>query len=178
MSKKLSTTKITGVPPKWNDDEFDLELRVALHAYEHTRASAECISHPIEIEWLKLVVDKCQQGYAFRDHHSIEHDQLRNVIWMTKPKEVQAVEIEEIKAKVKADYIAHLQTKLDEYKAKLAQQLIEEKEEKERRAAEQVKAKKLRDAQAEADACFGELLIPDGYPVAQGAEFSMDIVDD
>ncbi|QHW08374.1 hypothetical protein [Pseudomonas putida] len=178
MSKKLSTTKITGVPPVWSDDEFNLKLRVALHAYEHTRASAECISHPIEIEWLKLVVEKCNKGYAFRDHHSIEHDQLRNVIWMTKPIEVQAVEIEEIKRQVKNDYVAHLQTKLDEYKSKLAQQLVEAQEEKERRAAEQAKAKKLRDAQAEADACFGDLVIPEGYPVAQGAQFSMDVVDD
>lgn len=178
MTKKLSTTKITGVPPVWNDDEFNLKLRVALHAYEHTRASAECISHPIEIEWLKLVVEKCNQGYAFRDHHSIEHDQLRNVIWMTKPIEVQAVEIEGIKAKVKTDYVAHLQAQLDVYKSKLAQQLVEAQEEKERRAAVQAKAKKLRDAQAEADSCFGELVIPDGYPVAQGAEFSMDVVGD
>ena len=76
---------------------------------------------------------------------------------------------------MKAEYVQHLQTQLDEYKAKLTQQLIEAEEEKERRALEQAKAKRIAASEKEANDCFGNLVIPEGFPEEKPAVFSTDM---
>ncbi|MFK3942021.1 hypothetical protein ACI2KC_10080 [Pseudomonas monteilii] len=180
-SKKLSTTLIKGTPPAWQDDEFNRRLRIAIHAYENTRESTVMVTHALEHEWLKLVAQHVADGYTLDRRWSIHHAELSNSVPMIKPKALQVEDKEQIKEKVKAEYIQHLQLQLDAYKAKLIQQLIEVQEEKERRALEQVKAKRLADAEKEAQECFGDLVIPEGFPNPrpQGEEpaFSLSLAD-
>lgn len=180
QSNKLSTTVIKGMPPAWSDDEFNKRLRVRIHAYENTSVSTELVSHPLEHEWLKLIADKVSNGYKLDRRWPISHAQLSHSVQMVKPLAMQACEKEELKVVVKAEYVAHLQSQLDVYRAALTNQLIEAAQEKERRKAEQEAAKRHAAAEREASECFGELVIPDGFPehptqpLCQPAVFSLE----
>lgn len=178
-TNKLSTTTVKGVPPKWEDVEFQRRLHIRLHAYSNTRECTEFVTHPLEHEWLKIVAQKLGEGYTIDRVWPISHAQLSHSTYLVKPEAVQEVEKEALKEVVKAEYIEHLQAQLNEYKAKLAQQLIEAQEEKERRALEQAKAKRVAAAVKEANQCFGELAIPEGYPIAEpeAPAFSMEMPD-
>lgn len=178
--KKPSTT-IQGTPPTWSDDEFNRRLHVRLHAYENTSASTVLVTHALEHEWLKLVSQHVADGYTIDRRWPIFHAQLVNSVPMTKPEALRAKDKEEIKKKVKDEYIDYLQAKLDEYKTKLTQQLIEAAEEKERRTLERAKAKRFADAEKEAQECFGDLVVPEGFPNPrpQGEKpaFSLSLAD-
>ncbi|WP_350298121.1 hypothetical protein [Pseudomonas putida] len=175
QTNKLSSTTIHGTPPAWNDAEYNRRLRIAIHAYENTRECTVMVSHALEHEWLKLVAQHVADGYTLDRRWPIHHAELTNSVPMVKPESLQVTDKEAIKAKVKDEYVQHLQSQLDAYKAKLTQQLIEAQEEKERRALEQVKAKRLADAEKEAQDCYGELTIPEGFPEEKPAVFSTDM---
>lgn len=169
-SKKLSTTVIKGTPPAWQDDEFNRRLRIAIHAYENTRESTVMVTHALEHEWLKFVAQHVADGYTLDRRWPIHHAELSNSVPMIKPEALQVTDKEAIKAKVKEDYVQHLQAQLNEYRSKLTQQLIEAEEERERRALEQAKAKRRAAAEKESNECFGELIVPDGYPAMHEVE--------
>lgn len=164
MSNKVSKTTISGSAPQWSDEQFNHRLRVRLHAYDNTSECTETVSRPLEHEWLQLVTEKVNEGWTLDRRWPITHAELRHSVQMRKPQSVQDVEKEVIKAQVKADYVAHLQASLAEYKAQLAQQLLEAAEAKERKKEEDAASKRLLAAQKEADDCFGKLDIPDGFP--------------
>ncbi|QDC05525.1 hypothetical protein FH041_11610 [Pseudomonas sp. SWI7] len=172
---KLSTTTIHGAPPSWDDAEFNRRLQVRFHAYSNTRECTELISHPLEHEWLKLVAQKVSEGFTIDRLWSISHAQLTHSVPLVKPEAVQIEEKEQLKAVVKAEYVAFLQTQLDSYKAKLAKQLLETAEAKERQKREREEAKRIADAEREADECFGQLKIPDGFPEVKAAEFNLEL---
>lgn len=161
---KLSTTTINGTPPKWEDSEFNRRLHVRTHAYNNTRECTEFVTHPLEHEFLKLIAQKVSEGYTIDRVWPIHHAQLTHSTHLIKPEAVQVVEREALKAEVKAAYIEHLQTQLDNYKAKLAKQLLEKAEAKERQKREREEAKRIAEAEKEADDCFGALVIPEGFP--------------
>lgn len=164
QSNKLSTTVIKGTPPAWSDDEFNTRLRVRIHAYDNTSVCTVMVSHPLEHSWLKLVAEKVNEGFTLDRRWPISHAQLSHSVQMVKPLAMQASEKEELKAVVKDEYVAHLQSQLETYRVALANQLIEAAEEKERRKAEQEGNKRRAAAEKEASECFGELIVPDGFP--------------
>lgn len=173
-TNKLSTTTVKGMPSKWEDGEFNRRLHIRFHAYSNTRESTELVSHPLEHEWLKLVAQKVSEGYSIDRVWPINHAQLSHSTYLVKPAALQEVEKEALKAEVKAAYIAHLEAQLKEYKAKLAKQLLEAAETKERQKQEREEAKRVAAAEKEAQECYGELEVPDGYPVAE-PPFSMEL---
>lgn len=175
QTNKLSSTTIHGTPPAWNDAEFNRRLRMRLNVYENTSECTEIITHPLEHEFLQLVGEKLTNGYSLDRRWVVHHAQLSHSVQMVKPASIQSAEKESLKAVVKAEYVQHLQTQLDEYKAKLTQQLIEAEEEKERRALEQAKAKRIAASEKEANDCFGNLVIPEGFPEEKPAVFSTDM---
>lgn len=175
MSKKLSTTTITGTPPQWDDAEYNRRLEIQLHCYHNTAQSREIVVAPLEHDWLDLVIAKLADGYTVCKKYPISHDQLHHQLYMKKPVDQQTVDITDIKEQVKVEYVSWLQAELVEYKAKLTQQLLEAKIAKERQAQEAKDAKRLADAQREADECFGELVIPDGIPEVKPAEFNLEM---
>ncbi|CAM3052658.1 hypothetical protein [Pseudomonas plecoglossicida] len=166
MSKKLSSTSIKGTPPAWSDAEYQRRLGIELHAYKHTAASRERVTAALEQPWLNDVIAKAQAGYVVCDRYPVVHEQLSHTVYMIKPESVQAADIGLIKERVKKEYIEHLQSELNRYKAALAQQLMEAAEAKERQRREAAAAKRLADAEKEANDCFGDLVIPDGIPDA------------
>lgn len=178
-TNKLSTTTIKGVPPKWEDVEFQRRLHIRLHAYSNTRECTEFVTHPLEHEWLKIVAQKIGEGYTIDRVWPISHAQLSHSTYLVKPEAVQEVEKEALKEVVKAEYIEHLQAQLKEYKSKLAKQLLETAEAKERQKQEREEARRIAAAEKEADECYGELVVPEGYPVAEpeAPAFSMEMPD-
>ncbi|MBH3346981.1 hypothetical protein [Pseudomonas putida] len=164
-NKKLSTTTIQGVPPKWENSEFNRRLHIRVHSYNNTRECTEFVTHALEHEFLKLIAQKVSEGYTIDRVWPVHHGQLTHSTHLIKPEAVQELEREALKAEVKAAYIAHLEAQLKEYKAKLAQQLLETAEAKERQKREREEAKRIAEAEKEADECFGALVIPDGFPV-------------
>lgn len=178
-TNKLSTTTIKGVPPKWEDVEFQRRLHIRLHAYSNTRECTEFVTHPLEHEWLKIVAQKLGEGYTIDRVWPISHAQLSHSTYLVKPEAVQEVEKEALKEVVKAEYIEHLQAQLKEYKSKLAKQLLETAEAKERQKQEREEARRIAAAEKEADECYGELVVPVGYPVAEpeAPAFSMEMPD-
>lgn len=175
MSNKSRKTTIHSTPPQWSDDQFNHRLRVRLHAYENTRESTVIVSHPLEHDWLKLVAEKVQEGYMLDRRWPITHAELTHSVPMIKPQSVQDAEKEVLKAQVKEDYVAYLQTSCDEYKAQLTQQLLEAAEERDRRKAQEAADKRRREAEREAAECFGELVVPDGFPEQKPALFNLSV---
>lgn len=164
MSKKLSTITITGTPPQWTDEEYQRRVDMEVYAYKNTAASRERVTFPLEHQWLKAVVAKCSEGYVLCERYPVAHDLLSHTVYMIKPESMQTTDIAGIKHRVKDEYTQELQAELDRYKRALARQIVEAKIEKERLAQEAKDAKRLKEAETEADECFGELTIPDGYP--------------
>ncbi|MFJ3447411.1 hypothetical protein ACIPM0_04120 [Pseudomonas sichuanensis] len=175
MGNKTNKTTISGTPPQWSDDQFNHRLRVRLHAYENTRESTVIVSHPLEHDWLVLVGEKLVEGYTIDRRWPITHAELSHSLPMIKPQSAQEEEKEALKAQVKADYVVDLQTSLDEYKFKLTQQLLEAAEERDRRKAQEAADKRRREAEREAAECFGELVVPDGFPEQKPALFSLSV---
>ncbi|POF94708.1 hypothetical protein BGP83_19155 [Pseudomonas putida] len=61
----------------------------------------------------------------------------------------------------KEKYIAYLESERARYQEQLRQQLIQAREEKDRKAAEQAKAKQMAEIEAEVQACYKPLDIPE-----------------
>ncbi|MNG14236.1 hypothetical protein D3C84_979730 [compost metagenome] len=72
-----------------------------------------------------------------------------------------AEELTIIDAQTKQSYVAWLESERDSYKQQLTAQLLQTAREKERNREEAKQAKLLADIQAEVDATFAELVIPD-----------------
>ncbi|WP_139205776.1 hypothetical protein [Pseudomonas guariconensis] len=175
MGNKISKTTISGTPPQWSDDQFNHRLRVRLHAYGNTRESTVIVSHPLEHDWLKLVAEKVQEGYTLDRRWPITHAELTHAVPMIKPQSVQDEEKEALKVQVKEDYVAYLQASCNEYKAQLTRQLLEAAEERDRRKAQEAADKRRREAEREAAECFGELVVPDGFPEQKPALLSLSV---
>ncbi|MNV91330.1 hypothetical protein D3C71_1858150 [compost metagenome] len=80
---------------------------------------------------------------------------------MRKPDHLIQADLEVIDAQTKQSYVAWLESEHDRYKQQLTKQLIQAARDKERKREEAKQAKLLADIQAEVDATFADLVIPD-----------------
>ncbi|KIY38155.1 hypothetical protein TZ03_24210 [Pseudomonas sp. 10-1B] len=157
MTEKI---KIVGTPPKWDQAEFESKLEGWINVYRGTQQSMELVSAPFEHELLQAVIDKSKEGYTVAINQRVHHEQLNHSVWLVKPPAAQAEDIAAIKAKVKAEYVAYIESERARYQDLLRQQLLQAQDEKERKAAEQARAKKLAQIEAEVQACYSPLEIP------------------
>ncbi len=153
--------KIVGAPPKWDDEEFNRRVDAWVNVYRQTERSMELVQAPFGHEFLQRVIDKANAGYTVTSKKDVKHLPLDYSVWMVKPLEQQQADIEEIKKDVKAEYVAHLESERARYQEQLRQQLIQAREEKDRKAAEQAKAKQMAEIEAEVQACYKPLVIPE-----------------
>lgn len=166
---------IKGAPPAWSDEEYQRRLDIEVHAYNQTTASLEMVRAPLEYDWLALIIEKSKQGYTINTRQRIQHDMLNHTVWMNKPDDVRAKDIESLKEKVKADYVEHLEAEHKRYQELLREQLVQAAEEKERQDAQAKQAKKLKAIDDQVAACYSPLVIPDGTPSPKAAVFSTDM---
>ncbi|SPO56630.1 conserved protein of unknown function [Pseudomonas sp. JV551A1] len=152
---------IQGAPPKWNQAEYESKVEGWIRMYRGTEQSMERVRATFEHDLLQAVIDKSKEGYTVAVNKHVFHGELAHEVWMVKPESQQTQDIEVIKAKVKAEYVAHLEAEHARYQDLLRQQLIQTLEEKERKAAEEAKAKKLAKIEAEVQACYAPLEIPE-----------------
>ncbi|WP_322366494.1 hypothetical protein [Pseudomonas sp. Teo4] len=121
----------------------------------------ELVSASLGHEFLQAVIDKANQGYTITHTKRLQHGELYHSTYMVKPLEMQEQDIEAIKAKVKSEYVAWLESEHARYQSLLREQLVQAQEEKERKAAEVAKAKQLAAIEKEVQACYKPLVIPD-----------------
>ncbi|MBY8958291.1 hypothetical protein J1G18_13435 [Pseudomonas sp. MIS38] len=172
MSNKIT---IKGTPPAWNDSEYLRRLDMELHAYHHTAASLELVNAPLEHDFLNLVIEKSKQGYSISTRFPIRHEQLSHTVYMTKPAEIQATDIEQLKQKTKVEYVQHLESEHVRYQDLLREQLVQAQAEKERVQREREEAKKIEAINKQVQACYTPLDIPDDIPERSAAVFCTDM---
>ncbi|MNE12906.1 hypothetical protein D3C76_338480 [compost metagenome] len=153
--------KITGVPPKWDQSEYEKRVDAWVNVYRQTERSMELVQAPFGHEFLQRVIDKANAGYTVTPKKDVKHSPLDYSVWMVKPLEQQQADIAEIRKDVKAEYVAHLESERERYQQLLRQQLIQAQEEKDRKAAEQAKAKQMAEIEKEVQACYKPLEIPE-----------------
>ncbi|MET3675253.1 MULTISPECIES: hypothetical protein [unclassified Pseudomonas] len=158
MTEKV---KITGVPPQWDESEYERRVADWVRVYRGTEQSMELVSASLGHEFLQAVIDKANQGYTIAPSKRLNHGELHHSTYMVKPLGMQEEDIANIRAEQKAKYIAHLQAEHTRYQDLLRQQLIQAAEEKERKAAEAAKAKQLASIEKEVQSCYKPLVIPE-----------------
>lgn len=159
MTEKKITIK--GVPPSWDQLVFERKLEDWINVYRGTEQSMELVRANFEHELLQAVIDKAKHGYTITANKRVHHSELDHSVWMVKPYDQQVADIENIKVKVKAEYVSHLEVEREKYEDLLRQQLIQAQEEKDRKFAEQVKAKQLAAIEKQVKGCYAPLVIPD-----------------
>lgn len=158
MTEKI---KISGIPPQWCQEEYERRVADGVRVYKGTEKSMELVSGSLGHEFLQLVIDKAQQGYTITHTKRLTHAELYHSVWMVKPLDQQQVDIDSIKVKVKADYIAHLESERVRYQDLLRQQLIQTQQEKELKALAEKEAKQLAAIEKQVLECYSPLVIPE-----------------
>ena len=158
MTEKI---KISGVPPQWDEAEYEQRVADWVNVYRSTTQSMELIRAPLPHDLLQQVIDKAKDGFTMALSQPVSLAPLNNLCWMIKPGSRQEEDIVNIRAEQKAKYIAHLQAEHARYQDMLRQQFIQAAEEEERKAAEAAKAKQLVSIEKEVQACYKPLVIPE-----------------
>lgn len=158
MTEKI---KIVGAPPKWNDAEFERRLDDAVKLYKLTTQSKQGVYAPLPHDFLILVAAKVAEGYTIDRNHAVVTDPLHYSCMLVKPEHLQAQDIEELKVKVKEEYVAWLESERARYQDLLRLQLIQTQQEKDAKALRDKEAKQLAEIEKQVQACYTPLEIPD-----------------
>lgn len=158
MKEKIA---IKGIPPQWDQAEYESRVANWVHAYKSTTKSMELVRSPLPHDLLQQVIDKANEGYKLTRSHPVSLAPLNNSVWMMKPIAMQEEDIANIRMEQKEKYIVHLESERARYEEQLRQQLIQAREEKDRKAVEQAKAKQMAEIEKEVQACYRPLVIPE-----------------
>lgn len=158
MSEKI---KISGAPPKWNDAEFERRLDDAVKLYKLTTQSREGVHAALPHDFLEAVSAKLAEGYTVCRKHSVNFASLSYTCMLIKPEAMQSQDIEELKVKVKEEYVEWLESERARYQDLLRLQLIQTQQEKDAKALRDKEAKQLAEIEKQVQACYTPLEIPD-----------------
>jgi hypothetical protein len=158
----MTNSKITikGVPPKWDDAEFEARVDGWVNVYRGTTQCMEFVRSPLPHEFLELVALKVAEGYTVARNQGVTHESLNHSCWMIKPEGKQSIDIDDIRIRVKAEYVEFLQGEHVRYQDLLRQQLIQSAELKEQKKIEDAKAKRLLEIDKEVSDTYSSLIIP------------------
>lgn len=157
MTEKI---KISGTPPQWDEAEYERRVADWVNVYKNTTQSMELVRSPLPHDLLQQVIDKANDGYTIARNQPASLAPLNNSCWMVKPVAMQEEDIVNIRMEQKEKYITYLQTERERHLSLLRTQLIQAREEKDRKAAEQAKAKQMAEIEKEVQACYKQLEIP------------------
>lgn len=158
MTEKV---KITGVPPQWDEAEYERRVADWVRVYRGTEKSMELVSASLGHEFLQAVINKANQGYTIAPSKRLNHGELHHSTYMVKPLAMQEEDIAKIRAEQKQKYIEHLQAERAKYEDKLRQQLIQAAMAKELKARQDKQVKQLAEIEKQVQACYTPLQIPD-----------------
>lgn len=158
----MANAKITvkGVPPKWDDAEFEARVDGWINVYRGTTQCMELVRSPLPHDFLELVASKVSEGYTVARSQGVTHEALNHSCWMVKPEASQQKDIDDIRIRVKAEYVGFLQAERKRYQDLLTAQLLQTAEAKEQKKEEEKKAKLLREIENEVADAFAPLSIP------------------
>lgn len=158
----MTNAKITvkGVPPQWDDTEFETRVDGWVNVYRGTTECMEFVRSPLPHDFLDLVASKVSEGYTVARNQAVTHEALNHSCWMIKPDNEQQKDIDDIRIRVKAEYVEFLQGEHVRYQDLLRQQLIQSAEAKEKQKEEAKRAKLLSEIETEVLETFGDLGIP------------------
>lgn len=153
--------QIKGVPPKYDEAEFERRLGIDLHRYNNTTDSLEHVTASLAHDFLELVADKMKAGYTVARNWRVVTEPLNYSCFLKKPDDVQALDVEAIKANVKSLYVEWLQSEHSRYQNLLREQLKQAAVEKELKTAAEKEARQLAAIEKQVQECFSPLVIPE-----------------
>ena len=151
---------VKGVPPKWDDAEFEARVDSWANVYRGTTQCMEFIRSPLPHDFLELVASKVAENYRVARNQGVTHEALNHSCWMIKPDDEQQKDIDDIRVRVKAEYVEFLQGEHVRYQDLLRQQLIQAAEAKEQKKIEDARNKRLSEINKEVLNTFSPLVIP------------------
>jgi len=157
----MTIQSIKGAPRKFDQSELEQRQASYRNMYKNTMECKEVLRAELPHRFLQAVIEKAEQGYVLDGKLPVKIEPLNYQAYFIKPLKQQAADIEVMLVKVKEDYIADLEREREEYKVKLTAQLLKSAELKEQKKEEEKKAKLLKEIQAEVDATFAPLSIPE-----------------
>lgn len=158
---KTNKIQVHGVPPKWDDAEFERRVAGWVNVYHNTTQSMTYFTAPLSCDFLELVSAKSAEGYRVARNQLISFESLKYGCWMTKPEEMQKIDIAEIRVNEKTKYVEFLESERVRYQDLVRQQLIQSDALKEQKKVEEAKAKRLAQIDKEVNDLFKPLVIPE-----------------
>jgi hypothetical protein len=159
----MTNAKITvkGVPPKWDDAEFEARVDSWVNVYRGTTQCMGFVRSPLPHDFLELVASKVSEGYTVARNQSVTHEALNHSCWMIKPDDEQQKDIDDIRVRVKAEYVELLQGEHVRYQDLLRQQLTQAAEAKEQKKIDDARNKRMSEIEKEVSNTFSPLVIPE-----------------
>lgn len=152
---------VKGVPPKWDDAEFEARADSWVNVYRGTTQCMEFVRSPLPHDFLELVASKVSEGYRVARNQGVTHEALNHSCWMIKPDDEQQKDIDDIRVRVKAEYVEFLQGEHVRYQDLLRQQLIQTAEAKEQKKIDDARNKRMSEIEKEVSNTFSPLVIPE-----------------
>ena len=159
MSDKTKIV-INGIPPKWSDAEFEARADGWVNVYRGTTQCMEYVRSPLPHDFLELVASKVSEGYTLARNQGVTHDALNHSCWMIKPEDKQHIDIDDIRIRVKAEYVEFLQSEHVRYQDLLRQQLLQAADAKEQKRIDDARNKRMSEINKEVLNTFSPLVIP------------------
>lgn len=158
----MTNARITvkGVPPKWDNAEFDARVDSWVNVYRGTTQCMVLVRSPLPHDFLELVASKVSEGYTVARNQDVTHEALNHSCWMIKPDNKQQKDIDDIRVRVKAEYVEFLQGEHVRYQDLLRQQLIQAAEAKEQKKIDDARNKRMSEIDKEVSNTFSLLVIP------------------
>lgn len=161
MTAANNKIKTSGIPPKFDQAEYDRRIALELHRYHNTTDCMVHVTTALPHDFLELVAEKVQAGHTVARGQRVVSKPLNYSCYMKKPDEVQALDVAEIHVKVKTEYVAWLQSEHARYQDLLRQQLIQTQQEKELKTQQEKEAKQMALIEKQVMECFTPLEIPE-----------------
>lgn len=159
MSDKTKIV-INGTPPRWSDAEFETRIDGWVNVYRGTTQCMEHVRSPLPHEFLELVASKVSEGYTVARNQGVTNEALNHSCWLIKPLSHQQKDIDDIRVRVKSEYVEFLQGEHIRYQDLLRQQLLQAVEAKEQKRIDDARHKRLLEIDKEVSNTFSPLVIP------------------
>lgn len=121
----MTIQSIKGAPRKY--DQSELEHRQAAYR-EFYNNSMECklaVRGELAHDFLLSVIEHGKSGYTLDESLPVRFESLNHRVFMSKPKELQDLDLAAADVKIKDSYVLELQTERERYRILLKQQLLE-----------------------------------------------------
>lgn len=156
----MKKTTIQGVPPQYDAAVLQEKQEQAVAAFLNSNKSKHYLRADLPSLFFSELENLIKQGYTVALDYPSSFQPLSYSVYLTKPDELLVDEIEQVKAKAREEYIAHLQSEHERYQALLVQQMIEKAEREEEEKQAKLKEKQLEAFKEKAKQVYTPLCIP------------------